>query len=314
MAVGIGASGSVGIAFETLAAPNTYVAPTKFIPVENETLKFDQNIIDRRPIQAVADAIDSKRGDGAVSGDLMFAAYHDVVPYFLYAGRTTVDKTGAGPYTYDVDGAHGAEATYTLSITVVRNGVVFGYTGCVVSSFTFNMQDSVLMCTVSIVGQNEAVQSAPTETYDSTGNEFSSGQYSVEFDDSAVGGVDNMEITIEDNAEAQYRLIGDQSSDLVTFGERTTSVSLDKDFENRTEYDLFKAATAQKVELICTSGAHSIAFEVAVAKIDTWEANLSGQADLVRATINYDGKYGAARNSSYNITVVTDENITPPVA
>ena len=314
MPVGIGASGSVGIAFETLAAPDTYVAPTKFIPIENETLKFDQNIIDRRPIQAVADAIDSKRGDGAVSGDIMFAAYHDVLPYFLYAGRTTVAKTGAGPWTYDCDGAHGATATYTLSITVVRNGVVFGYTGCVVSSFSFSMVDSVLMCTVSIVGQNEAVQSAPTESYYSTGNEYSAGDYSVEFDDTAVGGVDNMEITIEDNAEAQFRLIGDQGSDLVVFGERTVSVSLDKDFENRTEYDLFKAATAQKVELIADDGTHSIAFEIAVAIIGTWEANLSGQGDLVRATINYDGKWGAARNSSYNITVVTDEDITVPVA
>jgi hypothetical protein len=43
MALDIGASGEVGLAFE--ATVGTYVAPTKFIPVRNESLKRVQDTV-----------------------------------------------------------------------------------------------------------------------------------------------------------------------------------------------------------------------------------------------------------------------------
>jgi hypothetical protein len=120
MAVGIGAAGIVGIAFET--TPGTYVAPTKFIPVRNENLMYKQETVWRRPIRGVVDVIGGVPGNADVSGDFELEALHDCIPYFIMAGRTTFAKTGTGPYTYTFTPSHVATTVSgkTLSITIVR--------------------------------------------------------------------------------------------------------------------------------------------------------------------------------------------------
>ena len=51
MAVGIGAGGYVGIAFETTYG--TYVPPTKYFPIKSENLKFMQDTYWRRVVQTL---------------------------------------------------------------------------------------------------------------------------------------------------------------------------------------------------------------------------------------------------------------------
>lgn len=315
MAVGLGAAGSLGLGFEALGAVGTYVAPTKFIPIEEESLMFTQPITKRRPIQGVVVPVGSRLGPGNVEGNIKFAAYHDVLPYFLYAARTTVTKTGSDPYTYAAVGSHIAEGNYSLSFTVVRNGVVFGYTGCQVTQMDFSIEDGILMCDVSILGFDEAVQSAPTPSYASNGNEFEAGEYAIEFADTVINTADELTISINDNGTAEDRISGTSGADLIRFGERTTNVSLGRDFENRTEYDLFRSATGQKFEFIATktgANAGSATFLIPVSVVDSYEVGLSGQGELVRATIEYTGDLDSGINSDYSLTVVTDENITVP--
>lgn len=313
MTVGLGAAGTLGIGFEALGDVGTYVVPTKFIPIENETLTFDQEIKKRRPLRGIVDAEGSSLGNGAVSGDITFAAYYDVIPYILYAMRTDVTKTGvASPWTYEADGAHTAEGAYSLSITVVRNGVAFGYVGCYVSALKWTIEDGILMCTASIVGFDEASQAVPTPAFSSEGKEYFAGQYEIEYADVVVSTVDGVDISIDDSASAEYRIAGTTGADLIVFGERTTTVSLTRDFESRAEYDLFRATTAQKWEFIATSGVFVLTILIPVAVVGSYEVPLSGQGDLVRATIEYEGDYDPTIGASYRITALSDSDITVP--
>jgi len=313
MPLGIGAAGVVGIGFEALATPNTYVTPIKFIPIENESLKYNPTDVERRPLQASADIINIKLGHGSVEGDIKFAVYHDVLAYFLYASRAIVTKAGAGPYTYTAVGSHGATASYTLSITVERNGVVYAYTGCVVGKTSYALENGILMCTASIVGQGQSTQASPVEAYTSTDNEFSAGQYAIEYDDVVVTDVDEFTINIDDAAQPLHRVTNTRDASAIAFGARTVEISLSRDFENKAEYNLFLAGTAQKLEFIATNGTNVLTFLSPVTKISTHEVPLSGATDLVRASINYKSVHDAVLSSAYSLEITTDEDITVPV-
>lgn len=312
MTVGLGAAGSLGFGFEALAAVGTYVVPTKFIPIEEESLMFNQPITKRRPIQGVVDPVDSKLGAGHVEGSIKMAAYHDSVPYFLYIARTGVTKTGAGPYTYTCLGSHVAQGPYSASLTVVRNGVVFGYTGCYVTSQDWSVEEGILMVEFGILGFDETTQSAPSESYDSLGNEFQAGQYTIEYADTATATIDTIGISIDDNGQAVDRLSSTSGADLIHFGERTTTVSVDRDFEDRTEYDLFRATTPQKFEFIADNSSETITIHIPQAVASGYEIPLSGQGALVRASIEYEADYDATLTSGYEIVVETDEDIVVP--
>src|SRR6185503_8360755 len=165
MAVGIGGGGFMGVALET--TPNTYVAPSKFVPIRGESLKHVQDTQWRRPIRQSVDNLGPIAGNVRVEGEVQPEATHDVVAYFLAASRATCVQTGAGPYVYTF--TPNALATpptgRTLSITVVRNGAVFGYVGCIVTGYTFSEDNGQLTMSCTILGSDEASQTLPTATW-----------------------------------------------------------------------------------------------------------------------------------------------------
>lgn len=165
MPPGIGAGGVIGIAFE--ATPGVYTAPTKFVPIKNETLYYTAAKSDRRVIRGIADSLGVVLGDENVAGDINMEVLPDCFAYFMYASRVTVVKTGAGPYTYTGTPNHGALPTTgrTLSITCVRNGVVHGYTGCAVGVTEIGIDDGVAVVRYGIVGRSEASQTPPVPTW-----------------------------------------------------------------------------------------------------------------------------------------------------
>src|SRR4051794_26248502 len=95
----IGASSVIGIALETVAG--TYLAPTKFVPFESESLTYQQDTTWRRPIRNTPGLVGAIPGNASISGDISLEGLIDVIPYFLYASRCSVNKVGASaPYTY----------------------------------------------------------------------------------------------------------------------------------------------------------------------------------------------------------------------
>jgi|SRR5690349_2107439 len=306
MAPGIGASGLLGVAIET--TPGTYLAPTKYVPFMKETLKYDQATDWRRPIRQSPDVIGAVAGDSYIKGDIDMEALHDCVPYFLYATRNTVVKTGAGPFVYTCTPSAVAIPVKTLSITVLRNGVVFGYTGCVVGGFTFSIDKGKLMFKPEIVGRDEAVQSAPTATWP-TSVPFGAGSYSLQIPTaSQVFDADTFEFKVDDKAEPNFRIKNTGTgAQFIAFKEREIGIKSERDFDTRVEYDAFKALTAQSITLTATQGANVITLAAATAVKDTYEVNLDSQGDLVRTQIEYVGTLGAG--NAYSVVVTTPESI-----
>ena len=311
MPEGIGASGLVGIAFEVTAG--TYVAPTKYVPIRSESLKFNQEFFDRRDIRGVADIVGLVKSNGAVDGDLEMFVLPDALPYFLHASRGAVVKSGAGPWTYVWTPGHGALPTTgrTLSITVVRAGIVFGYTGCVVGASQYSLDTGVLIVRHSIVGRNESDQSVPSPTWATT-VPFGMGMYTVELPlSTVVCDTDQFTLNIDDNAQPEFRLCGDTGAEFVRFGERNVEANVQRDFVSKADYATFRALTQQSLRVKVSNGAQAdVQFDIPAAVKDSYEVGLSGQGDLVRATVNYRGIYDATATAGAKITVINNENIT----
>lgn len=309
MPVGIGGGGSMGIALETVSG--TYTAPTKFFPINNESLAWQQETNWRRPIRKNAGVIGAVAGRGHVEGDIEMEAFEDVIPYFLMAGRYTVTKGGTTPnFTYTATPTSAAVPTQTMSITVVRNGVVFGYTGCILGSFTFTVDNDLLQFNVSMQGTAEATQTAPTETFTTT-TPFGHGQYTISIPTATqVFDCDGFEFTVENNAEVQYRLKNVAGSQFSSFGEREVTLSTERDFFDRTEYDAFKALTSQSVTILASKGANNtVQLDVPVAVKNTYTVGLSGQGDLIRAALEWMGVIDST-GIDHTITIACQEDIT----
>lgn len=309
MAVGTGASGVAGLALETVSG--TYVAPTKFFPFDSESFKYQQATTWRRPIRNTPNVIGAIQGNSHVEGDMTMDALVDVVPYFLYAARTSIVKSGAGPYTYVVTANPAAVPVKTMSLTIVRNGIVFGYTGVVVGGFKFSIDGMALKFSVNLLGRDEATQSNPTATWPTT-VPFGAGQYKIEIPTTTqVYDADSFEFSQESNATPAFRLKDTgRGAQFFTFGEDATTMQIARDFEARTDYDAFKALTAQDITLTCTQSASAeIKINTPVAIKDSYEVALGGQGDVVRASISYVAVANAA-GTGYTITIKTAENIT----
>lgn len=311
MPAGIGASGIAGLAIET--TPGTYEAPTKFFPFMSESLITSQETVWRRPIRQSADILGAVPGNFHMEGDMSIEALEDVVLYFLIASRTNVVKSGTTPdFEYTITPTSAGVANKTLSITLVRNGIVFGYTGVTTSSFTFNISDGLLMFDVSLMGRDEATQTTPTPTW-TTSTPYGAGMYSVEFPTGTpVTDTDTFEWSVEDNAEPQFRLKSTgRGADFIKYGERNATMTAERDFIDRTDYDAFKALTAQSVTITASRGAaNSISLLAPVAIKDSYEVTAPGQGDLVRASVSYQNVMDAT-GKSWQITIKTQEDYTP---
>jgi hypothetical protein len=294
----------------TAANPGVYVAPTKFLPFNTESINMNQQTVWRRPIRQSVGVLGAVPGNINPEGDIEMELLEDVFIYFLYASRVTITRTGTAPnYTYTVVPNPLAIPPMTMSITIERvGGVVFGYTGMVVSSWKVNLQDGDLIYTVTMKGRDEASQSVPVPTWPTT-TPFGAGMYTVEIPTgSVVTDTDGFELSVDDNATPEFRMKSTgRGADFTHFGERSCELSLMRDFTSRTDYDAWKAYTGQAMKILASRSANnSVQFDLNTAIKDTYEVALGGQGDLVRANI----KYQCIANSSgqeFTCTVKTQE-------
>lgn len=308
MAPGIGASGVMGIALETTSG--TYLAPTKFFPFQSESMSYTQDTQWRRPIRNTAGVLGAVPGDVNTEGDIKLEALHDVVPYFLMCSRASFVKTGAGPYVYTFTPTAGALPAKTASITIVKNGVVFAYTGVVVGSFEFTIENGMLKFTPKLVGRDEAVQANPTPTW-GTSVPYGAGQYNIQIPTATqIFDMDEFTFTVEDNAGPAFRLKDtNRGAQFIKYGEREVTMKASRDFDTRTDYDAYKALTSQAITLKASQGASSIIqIDMPVAVKDEYTVEIGGQGDLIRAEISYVGVQDAT-GKEYTIAVTTTENI-----
>jgi tail tube protein len=312
---GIGGGGFVGIAFEVTYG--VYVPPIKFFGINSESLHYVQETQFRRPIRQNVDTLGATPGNVHTEGDIAFDCLEDVLPYFLYASRGTVVKSGSTPnfiYTFTPNSLGIVSTGRSLSVTVVRNGVVFGYTGVIVNSFTISIDDATLVYSASVIGSDETTQTLPTPTFAAAYVPYGAGQYNIQIPTATqVFDSDGFEFSVEDNAEPQYRLRNTgRGAQFVKYGERNARLTMERDFNTRTEYDAFKSLTSQSITLLATKGTNnSVQIDMPVSITDTHEINgLTGQGDLIRAAIAYQAMYDPATSKAFGVVVKTQEVIT----
>lgn len=300
-------------AANTALAPNVYTAPTKYFPMLNTTLNHAQDTQWRRPIRQNVDVLGAVPGNTHVEGDVEMEALTDTAVLFHLATRAACVKSGAGPYIYTYTPTSVATPIFTLSITIIKNGVVFGYVGCVVGAFKYAIDSGQLKATYSITGSDEAVQSLPTPTF--TGGQtqpFGAGEYNIQIPTATqVFDADTFEFNVSDAPDPQYRLKDTgRGAQFIKLGERTVTLSTERDFQTRVEYDAYKALTSQSLTLKATKdGNTSWQITIPGGIKDKVEVNLGGQGDLTRMSMSYQGTYDSGSASSYSLVLKSGDNI-----
>jgi hypothetical protein len=329
MPAGLGGGGKVGIAFETTMG--TYAAPTIFVPILDESLRYMEERYYSEQIRQQTIASDVKQGYYHVEGTVNLEVDPTNFPYWMYASRHTIAKTGAGPYEYKftpssagaASTAAGATTPKTLSITIVRNNVVFGYTGCVVGSYEFSIEDAVLRCSMDILGLAEATQSAPSPTW-AAADLLGADAHHVYVAAAAAAptftteSIDFNGFTFRANfnAEAQNRIVAARSASYISFGITEAEIESELDFIDRTEYDNFVNNTQRAIKLESVNGGATFAAATSGIQLqgnrvayDAYDIGLEGMGDLIMA--GFTGRMvGIAGGDAYQIVVKSPASIS----
>lgn len=313
MPVGISGQGFIGLAFETVYG--TYAAPTKFFPILSEDLNYKQDTQWRRDIRGLVDNLGAIGGYSHVEGSIEAYLMEDMLPYFLHVGRMSIVKSGTTDFTYVTTPTHVAvgQQKVSMSITVVRAGVTFGYTGLILSQLGISVDNSIPKMKFGLVGADEITQTLPTPAFLTTSVPFAAGTWSVEVPTAtAVTDTTDVQFTLNDNADPQNRLANSTRAQFVSFKQREVMLELTRDFNGRTEYDTFKALTASSVTFTCTKSAlKKVTVKIPAAIRDDYQIDgLSDQGSLHMAKAKWQGTYDVTTSKACEITVICQENIT----
>lgn len=314
MTIEVGGAGELGMAFETTLG--TFVAPAKWIPIRSESLQLVEDKIYRTNIRGLAERSGAIPGYTHVEGDIVFEVTPDALLYFLYSGRYSIVKTGAGPYEYvftpvavaKTSTAVGATTRKTLSILIERGGNGFGYVGMALGQISLTVDGGVLIATASMVGVDEDTQSLAAATY-GTVQPMGPGNLTLEVPDAtARADADTFTATINDNLVNANRLNGQRKAAYQNWGEREITLDFEIDFDTRTgDYTKFRAQTIEAVTLIGTSPTTNEDFELAFSGyvIDSVATPLAGLGEVNRATISGHGIYNSAASHTWTVNSTT---------
>src|SRR5260370_22591121 len=295
----MGAGGLVGVAFETVSG--TYTAPTKFVPILSESLELKETNIYRTPIRQSAARIGVVPGDFSVQGTITMEALEDTCLYFTECSRATGVKTGTTPnwvYTYTPNS--NAVPNKTMSITVVRNGVIFGYVGCVVGKQSFTVNNNVLEYSADIFGLSDAQPSPALTPVWPTSVPYGPGTWNIqipnptqEFD------MDTFSFDIDDLGAEQFRLKSTRGAQLASIGKRACQLTTTLEFLTNADYVNFISVLGQKITVLSTNAVNNnIQFDLFNAIKDVYQVPLSGVGNLIRASITYQTVLAGSGNAN----------------
>ena len=336
MPVDIGANNAVWIGLETTYG--TAVDPTAagvgvWMPILDEALVYTENKYYSPQIRQQAMVSAVVPAPYHVTGPIHFEVDVNYLPYLLYASRHTVVKTGpaSGVYTYTVTPT-GSGATYPggsakgLSILVVRNGIGFLYSGCVIGQWSFTITGGILECTATVTGLAETDPSGATSPSYIAASLFGADASSIYLDAAGLTPAfasasvlfDGYTVDINHNAEAMNRINPTRSANFIKYGVTDVGVTSTVDFLDKTEYNNFKNSTLKAIKLEANKpgGAGTFAAATEAVQItnyrgpyDQYTVDTKGMADLVSAAVNFKS-LAIAGGSGYKIVCKSPVNIT----
>jgi len=327
MAPGVGGGGYVGIAPETTFG--TYVAPTLFVPILSESFGYNEDKYFSPAIRKSVVVNDVAQNYYSIGGDIDVDVDPATWVYFMYAARHTITKTGTGPYVYTfvpsatasaTTGA-GATTAKSLSITVVRNGVVFKYVGCIVGGFNLRIEDGVLKSNMTMVGLSDVstgADSPPAATFTAP-TIMGAGSHQVFLDTAGSSPAfaspsltfNTFTANINNNGAPRNRIVASRGASAIVWGEGEYSVDANFDFETRGDYDNVINATPKAVRLLSNAGASNIVdFKAFRSIYNTYPINLPGIGDVVAADANMRIVNQAGAVGPYSLEVTSPTSVT----
>lgn len=333
MPAGLGGGGYVAWQLEDVMG--TYEDPatagTVFIPIIEESLSYAEDRYVSPQIRQTSIVSEVKQSYYHVEGDITLEADPAFLPYIMHCSRHNIAKAGVGPYTYTYTPSSAASATTaatgnvprTASITIVRNGIGFGYAGCVVGRHEWTIEDGVLRLTIGVLGLSEVTPGALGSPAWSNANLYGADSHSIfvaaagvapTFGAAAVD-FNGFTFAAEYNAEAQNRIQAARSASYISYGETEATYDTELDFVSKTEYDNFKATTTRAIKLSSLHGGATLAaatdgVEVQVNRsiYETYDVGLGGMGDLIMAGVT--GRaIGIAGGNPFEVKVKSAANI-----
>lgn len=331
---GVGGANALYVTKE--AVYGTYQDPSgatgSWSPFLSETIDYTEAKYYSQQIRQQLIDSDVKPGPYHVAGSIVMEVDCNYLPYFLYASRHTVVKTGAAPpYLYTATPAtfgssYPAGVNPGVSLTMIRNAVGFGYSGCVVTQWVWAINNGVLEVTMDILGLAEQVPVAlgtPTFIAPSI---YGEDAHTIFTDASGVApafgaGGDNtfngFSATFNYNGAPQNRIRPQRSASFISYGKTDYSYATQLDFLDRTEYNNMVNSTTKAIQFqsITPGGAtgtwaaatEGVRITMRRSNYDTYVVNTPAIQDLVMAAVS---GHGLAQTGAAAYTIEVKSNLS----
>ncbi len=257
----IAGNGAVWVGLET-----TYGTPVDpsasgvgvWVPIISENLAYTEAKYYSPQIRQSAIVSDAKQSYYHVEGDIVLEVDANYMPYFLFASRHTIAKTGAGPYVYSASPTN-IGSTYPEADTA----------GAVTPSW---IAASLFGADAHSVYVDAAGTAPSFASSDTTFNGFT---WRANY-----------------NGAAQNRILPTRSATYISYGEIDSTYETELDFTSKTEYNNMKSNTFRSLKLESLKGGTPFASATEAMQIISYRSNydsyvvgLSGIGDLLMARV-----------------------------
>lgn len=329
----IAGNGAIWIGLEDVYG--TPVDPTDsgvgvWCPIISESLAYTETKYYSSQIRQSAIVSDVEQSYYHVEGDIVIEADPNYLPYFLSASRHTVAKTGTGPYIYaatptNVGSTYPGGSAKGLSIYTLRNNIGFLYSGCVVNTWQFTIEDGVLRVSMGMLGlaEQDPVSNAPTTSWLDPVL-YGAAAHTIFVDAagltpafaSADSTFNGFTWSANYNGAAQNRITPNRAATYISYGEIEATYETELDFVSKTEYDAMKNNTLRSLRLASLHGGADFAAATDGVQITTYRSNydtyvvgLSGMGDLLMARVT-GRQIGIAGGVPFKIECKSAVNLT----
>ena len=296
----VAGSSIVGFALEH--TPGIYRHPKIFLPLRSENIRTAANVQDLRYLDGGVDISAVKAGDQSLEGAIEMDIFHTYLPHLLEVCRG--NRTfNSNIHTFIPGSLAEPLDRKTFSLTIVKNEEVFAYTGGRFSSLSMTVANSILQGTFNGMFLNEVPQQAlAASARDFLAlNPFGAGEYHIELPHGTqVFDLDGFTFDVDDSGENNFRLNDVRNAPMfIKYGERSVSLTTQRDFSSRSDYDNYRNINRQslilRAEHLTNTRARKsprefVEIGLPDVYVSDWDTPLSGgQSDLIRSSTTYMG-------------------------
>lgn len=300
-----GLGGQFGYVSET--TPGTAVTVTKFLPINNESIKHENERLDSQGIRAGRLVTAAwKPGQSTISGSVEMELWNtDIATLFrhMFGAASTATNGSQWDYTFTPADTTGESMTMQVGRPDITGTVQpFTYAGCKVDEWTLTAEvGEIAMLELSVVGMTETNGTAlASASYDATLAPFVFTEASLSIAGSTNNVVSSVELTGANTLTERPRLGSSTSREYLQNGFREYTGSATTDFENLTQYNRFLDGDEAALVLRFDNGTEQLVITANV-RFDGETPELAGP-ELLEQNVPF--KAVSATNDASAITAV----------